>query len=125
MESAAYPDEYHTLREEGTETPYSHVFAKNHKKGVYYCRACGLALFRSVSRFESGTGWPSFYQPIFAKNVREVTDTSLSEVRTEIECARCHSHIGHVFTDGPKPTGLRYCMNGLALEFRKKGAGKS
>ena len=114
--------EYNILRKQGTEAPYSHDFAANHKKGVYYCRACGLALFRSANKFESGTGWPSFYKPIFEKNVVEVTDTSLSETRTEIECARCHSHLGHVFNDGPEPTGLRYCMNGLALQFRKSAS---
>jgi len=110
--------QFHILREEGTETPF--VYPENHEHGIYYCAACGLALFRSENKFDSETGWPSFYQPIFPKNVIERIDKKLGETRTEIECARCGSHLGHVFDDGPKPTGLRYCMNALAMKFRKK-----
>jgi peptide-methionine (R)-S-oxide reductase len=112
------PAAFYVLRQEGTEKPYTGELNKNKKKGTYHCAACGLALFRSEAKFESGTGWPSFFKPMYAKNVTEKKDTILSEVRTEIECSRCGSHIGHVFDDGPEPTGLRYCMNSVSLKFQ-------
>ncbi len=112
--------EYYVLREEGTERAFSGDLWNNHEKGTFICAACGLPLFSSDTKFESGTGWPSFYQPVSKDNVREVTDGSLGMARTEVECARCGGHQGHVFDDGPQPTGLRYCINSVSLDFVKK-----
>jgi len=113
------PDQYRVTREKGTEAPFSSPLNEEHEQGIFECVACELPLFSSAAKFDSGTGWPSFWQPIAKENVREDVDTSLSETRTEVLCARCDSHIGHVFEDGPRPTGLRYCMNGVALKFVK------
>uniref|UniRef100_UPI00040637A8 peptide-methionine (R)-S-oxide reductase MsrB n=1 Tax=Citrifermentans bremense TaxID=60035 RepID=UPI00040637A8 len=111
------PEQYHVLREKGTERAFSGKYATSHDHGVYRCAGCGLDLFRSEDKFESGTGWPSFTAPIAKENIKTEVDRSLFSTRTEILCRRCGGHLGHVFNDGPKPTGLRYCMNSAALQF--------
>jgi peptide methionine sulfoxide reductase msrA/msrB len=111
------PEQFAVLRAKGTERPFCGGLLKNKDDGLYLCAGCHLPLFRSNTKFESGTGWPSFYQPVGAGNVKEVTDTSHGMVRTEIVCARCDSHLGHLFDDGPRPTGLRYCRNSESLKF--------
>jgi peptide-methionine (R)-S-oxide reductase len=111
-------EEFYVMRQEGTERSYTGSLLKNKQRGTYHCAACGLALFSSRAKYESETGWPSFFKPLFAKNVHEKIDMSLNEERTEVECARCGAHLGHVFDDGPQPTGLRYCMNSISLRFK-------
>jgi peptide-methionine (R)-S-oxide reductase len=114
------PQEYYVMRKKGTEAPYSSPLNENHEQGVFKCVGCELPLFSSKAKFDSGTGWPSFWQPIARENILEEVDNSLSATRTEVLCARCQAHLGHVCEAGPKPTGLRYCMNGVALKFAKE-----
>ena len=113
-------EERHILLDHGTERPFCGALLDNKEKGVYACRLCGLPLFKAGTKFESGTGWPSFYQPFDPEHIRRSHDRTYGMVRTEIRCARCGSHLGHVFPDGPPPTGLRYCMNSAAMEFIKE-----
>jgi peptide-methionine (R)-S-oxide reductase len=111
------PQQYRVLREHGTEPPFTGKYWNEHSAGVYRCAACGNPLFDSTTKFESGTGWPSFYEPIEGGRVDTEVDRSLFMARTEVHCARCGGHLGHVFEDGPQPTGLRYCINSASLKL--------
>lgn len=111
---------FHVMRKQGTERAFTGEYWDNKKKGVYLCAACALPLFDAKTKFKSGTGWPSFYQPLDSMHVEEEIDHSLGMVRAEVHCRRCGAHLGHIFTDGPQPTGLRYCLNSVSLDFVDK-----
>jgi peptide-methionine (R)-S-oxide reductase len=114
-------EERQVILHSGTERAFCGVFLDNHKDGTYVCRLCGLPLFRSSAKFDSGTGWPSFFQPFDPEHIERVRDASHGMVRVEIRCVRCHGHLGHVFPDGPPPTGERHCLNSVSLSFVEEG----
>jgi peptide-methionine (R)-S-oxide reductase len=114
------PEQYHVLREKGTERAFTGALYQNHEEGTYHCAGCGALLFQSDTKYESGSGWPSFYNPADSDAVETHEDASFGMRRVEVTCARCGGHLGHVFPDGPRPTGLRYCINSASLSFKKQ-----
>jgi len=114
------PEQYRVLREKGTEPPFTGKYLHNKEKGIYACAGCGAELFQDTAKFDSGSGWPSFYEALDRNNIEEIEDHSHGMHRIEIVCRNCKGHLGHIFPDGPNPTGLRYCVNSLSLDFRKK-----
>ena len=116
------PEQFYVTRKAGTERAFTGPYWNDHRTGLYRCVCCGSPLFRSEAKFESGTGWPSFFQPIETDAVEERSDRAFGMIRTEVRCATCDAHLGHVFDDGPEPTGLRYCMNGTALKLEADAA---